>query len=77
MWTLVVAMKLETLCNPSCCCEPTSKKIWEAIQMLFASMNEVQEVVASRLGSKTKVVFFFHHLVSQVCHPLMNLYTRC
>ena len=36
---------------------PTSKKIWEAIQALFAAMNEVQENVASRFGSKTKVVF--------------------
>ena len=37
--------------------EPTSRKIWEAIQMLFAAMNEVQENVVSRFGSKTKVVF--------------------
>ena len=37
--------------------EPTPMKTWEAIQTLFAAMNEVQEVVASRLGSKTKVVF--------------------
>ena len=37
--------------------EPTPKKIWEAIQKLFSAMNEVQELVASRLGSKTKVVF--------------------
>ena len=36
---------------------PTSRKIWEAIQALFAAMNEVQENVASRFGSKTKVVF--------------------
>ena len=28
--------------------EPTPKKIWEAIQTLFAAMNEVQELVASR-----------------------------
>ena len=27
--------------------EPTSKKIWEAIQTLFAAKNEVQELVAS------------------------------
>ena len=25
---------------------PTPKKIWEAIQTLFASMNEIQELVA-------------------------------
>ena len=37
--------------------EPTSKKIWEAIQTLFAAMNDVQENVVSRFGSKTKVVF--------------------
>ena len=36
---------------------PTSRKIWEAIQALFAAMNEVQENVVSRFGSKTKVVF--------------------
>ena len=36
---------------------PTPKKIWEAIQTLFAAMNEVQENVTSRFGSKTKVVF--------------------
>ena len=35
----------------------TSRKIWEAIQALFAAMNEVQENVVSRFGSKTKVVF--------------------
>ena len=37
--------------------EPTSRKMWEAIQTLFAAMNEVQENVVSRFGSKTKVVF--------------------
>ena len=37
--------------------EPSPKKIWESIQTLFAAMNEVQELVASRLGSETKVVF--------------------
>ena len=37
--------------------EPTPRKIWEAIQTLFAAMNEVQENVVSRFGSKTKVVF--------------------
>ena len=36
--------------------DPTPKKIWEAIQMLFAAMNEVQENVSSRFGPKTKVV---------------------
>ena len=37
--------------------EPAPKRIWEAIQTLFAAMNEVQENVASRFGSKTRVVF--------------------
>ena len=37
--------------------EPTPRKIWEALQTLFAAMNEVQENVVSRFGSKTKVVF--------------------
>ena len=37
--------------------EPAPKKIWEAIQTFFAAMNEVQENVASRFGSKTKVAF--------------------
>ena len=37
--------------------EPITKKIWEAIQTLFAAMNEVQELVTSRLGSRTRVVF--------------------
>ena len=37
--------------------EPAPKRIWEAIQTLFAAMHEVQENVASRFGSKTRVVF--------------------
>ena len=37
--------------------ESTPKKIWEAIQTLFAAMNEVQENVSSRFGPKTRVVF--------------------
>ena len=37
--------------------EPTPKKIWEAIQTLFAAMNEVQENMTSRFGAKTKVAF--------------------
>ena len=37
--------------------EPAPKKIWEAIQTLFAAMNEVQENVISRFGSKARVVF--------------------
>ena len=37
--------------------ESAPKRIWEAIQTLFAAMNEVQENVTSRFGSKTRVVF--------------------
>ena len=37
--------------------ESALKKIWEAIQTLFAAMNEVQENVTSQFGSKTRVVF--------------------
>ena len=37
--------------------EPAPKSIWEAIQKLFAAMNEVQENFTSRFGSKTRVVF--------------------
>ena len=37
--------------------EPTPKNIWEAIQTLFAAINEVQELVASRFGPKTRVAF--------------------
>ena len=43
--------------------EPAPKIIWEAIQTLFAATlfavicSEVQENVASRFGSKTRVVF--------------------
>ena len=37
--------------------EPTPNKIWEAIQTLFAAMNQVEELVASRFGPKTRVVF--------------------
>ena len=37
--------------------EPMSKKILEAIQTLFAPMNEVHENVSSRFGTKTKGVF--------------------
>ena len=36
---------------------PTPKKIWEAIQTLFAAMNEVQESVVSRFGPRTRVAF--------------------
>ena len=37
--------------------EPTPKKIWQAIQTLFAAKKSVQELVASRFGPKTRVLF--------------------
>ena len=37
--------------------EPAPKRIWDAIQTLFAAMNEVQENVTPRFGSKTRGVF--------------------
>ena len=46
--------------------EPTPKKIWDSNQTLFAAMNEVQELVSSHLGSKTKVVF-----TSSTCYAAM------
>ena len=36
---------------------PTTKKMLEAIQTLFAAMNEVQESVVSRFGPRTRVAF--------------------
>ena len=36
--------------------EPTPTKVSEAFQTLFAAMNEVEELVASRFGPKTRVV---------------------
>ena len=75
MLTLVVAVKLETLCElllfvgrkgllnaagllkPLRRGKPAPKKIWETIQTLFSLMNEIQELVAVSLGSKTRVVF--------------------
>ena len=35
----------------------TPKKIWKAIQTLFAAMNEVQESVVSRFGPRKRVAF--------------------
>ena len=56
--------------------EPTPKKIiWEAIQTLFAAMNEVQENVASRFGSKTKRRSR-RPLGTRACLPLCNLCMR-
>ena len=74
--TLVVAIKLETPCEPELLLlagmndhlheagllehltggEPTPKKIWEAIQTMFAAMNEVQKLVPSRFGSDVQVI---------------------
>ena len=36
---------------------PTPKKIWEAMQTLFAAMNEVQESLVSRFEPRTTVAF--------------------
>ena len=48
--------------------EPAPKKIWEAIQTLFAAMNEVQENVTSGFGSKTRVPRVCEHASrSAVC----------
>ena len=59
---------------------PTSRKIWEAIQALFASMNEVQENVASRFGSILIEIkrrwCLPHPLDTQICHPHYNSCTR-
>ena len=37
--------------------EAALKKIWEVVQTLFSAMNDIQGLVAVRLGSNTKVVF--------------------
>ena len=36
---------------------PAPKKVFEAIQTLFAAINEVQENATTRFGAKTKVAF--------------------
>ena len=51
--------------------EPTPKKIWKAIQTLFAAMNEVQELVASRLGQKLRW-YSHHHQAMQSYHQLCS-----
>ena len=47
--------------------EPTPKKIWEAIQTLFAEMNEVEELVASRFCQRREW-FSRHRQVTRACH---------
>ena len=37
--------------------QSTPKKIWKAVRILLSAMNEIEELVAVRLGAKTKVVF--------------------
>ena len=54
--------------------EPAPKKIWEATQTLFAAMNEVQENVTSRFGSKTRVVFTTSHGYASIPTPLQFVY---
>ena len=56
--------------------ESTTKKIWEAIQTLFAAMNEVQELVASR-WDRRREWYSRHHRVTRVCHLLYNSFTPC
>ena len=55
--------------------EPAPKRIWEAIQTLFAAMNEVQENVTSWFGSKTRVVFTTSP-GTRACLPLCSLCMR-
>ena len=54
--------------------EPAPKRIWEAIQTLFAAMNEVQENVASTFGSKTRVVFTTSPGYASMPHALQFVY---
>ena len=62
--------------------EPAPKKIWEAIQKLFAAVNEVQENVTSRFGPKTRVVLTTsrrvreHASCSAVCIRYFGLNSR-
>ena len=53
---------------------PTPKKVWEAIQTLFAAMNEVQENVTSRFGAKTKMVFTTSPGYASMPPPLQFVY---
>ena len=53
---------------------PAPMKVWEAIQTLFAAMNEVQENVTTRFGAKTKGRLQ-RHRATQACRRLCNLYT--
>ena len=57
--------------------EPAPRRSWEAIQTLFAAMNEVQENVASRFGSKTRVVLTtLRPPDTRACLPLCNSCTQ-
>ena len=56
--------------------EPTPKKIWEAIQTLFAAMIEVQEMVAPDWDRKQRWCTR-HHQATQACHLLGNSYMPC
>ena len=55
--------------------EPAPRRIWKAIQTLFAAMYEVQENVASRFGSKTKEMFTTSP-GTRTCLPPCNSYTQ-
>ena len=54
--------------------EPTPMKFWEAIQTLFAAINEVQENVSSRFGPKTRVVFTTSPGYASMPHALQFVY---
>ena len=56
---------------------PTPKKIWEAIQTLFAAMNEVQQSVVSRFGSKTRVSFTTSPGYASMPPALQFVYAVC
>ena len=54
--------------------KPRPKKLWEAIQTLFAAMNEIREFVAVRLGSKTKAVLTSSSGYASMPHALQFVY---
>ena len=55
---------------------PTSKKIWEAIQALFAAMNEVQENVASRFWVQDEGGVYHIPGIRKYATPPCNSCTR-
>ena len=55
---------------------PTPKKIWEAIQTLFAAMSEVQESVVSRIGTG-QAWHSRRPRATRACHPLYSSCIPC